>query len=175
MLRLVHVVAIVGLGLTASCGLVRSDKPLHDLRSNQREPEEFGIVPNRPLLDPQSYAQLPAPTPGAANRADQNPKADAVAALGGNAAALNPNTGVPASDAALLARATRYGRDANVRADLAAADAEFRKGKNIFTWSIIPDDRYNRAYSSQSLDPQAWLQRYRAAGARTPSAPPLED
>lgn len=175
MLRLTQCVAIVGLGLCASCGLVRSDKPLHDLRSNQREPEEFGIVPNRPLLDPESYAQLPPPTPGNANRADQNPQADAVAALGGNPAALNPNAGVPAGDAALINRAGRYGRDANVRTELATADAEFRKRKNIFNWSLVPDNRYNRAYSGQALNPQDWLRRYRAAGARTPTAPPTDN
>lgn len=171
-MRLSLLVAIVGLGVCASCGLVRSDKPLHDLRTNQREPEEFGIVPNRPLLDPESYGQLPAPTPGNANRADQNPRADAVAALGGNPAQLAPNAGVPASDAALINRAGRYGRDPNVRIELATADAEFRKRKNIFNWSLVPDNRYNRAYSGQSLDPQDWLRRYRAAGARTPTAPP---
>ena len=118
------------------------------------------------------FTTLWRPPPGYANRADQNPKADAVVALGGNPARLDPNAGVPGSDAALVNRATRYGRDPNVRAELATADAEFRKRKNIFNWSLVPDNRYNRAYSGQSLDPNEWLRRYRAAGARTPTAPP---
>ena len=44
-------------------------------------PEEFAIVPSKPLELPPDLAALPAPTPGGSNITDQNPDADAVAAL----------------------------------------------------------------------------------------------
>ena len=61
---------------------------LRDLRSNGDGPDEFMILPNKPLQQPDDFAALPAPTPGGANRVDQEPLVDATAALGGNAARL---------------------------------------------------------------------------------------
>ncbi|WP_367576922.1 DUF3035 domain-containing protein [Pseudoponticoccus marisrubri] len=164
--------AILGLAGLAACSGAPRDITLHDLRTNSGEPEEFSIVPNKPLLEPDSYNALPAPTPGAANRADPTPKADAVALLGGNPAALTPGAGVPSGDVALVQSASRYGRDPGIRAQLAEEDLAFRKRRSRFTWSIVPEDEYYKAYRRQSLDPYLWLQRYRRAGARTPAAPP---
>ena len=171
-MRRAHLVAIVALAGVASCAVVDRDRPLRDLSNNSGEPEEFAIVPNKPLVQPQSYAQLPPPTPGGANRTDQTPKADAVAVLGGNPARLAAGQGVPAGDTALIARASRFGRDSEIRQDLAQKDAAFRRSKSIFNWSIVPDDDYNRVYKPQTLDPYRWLRVYRQAGARTPTAPP---
>jgi hypothetical protein len=70
-------------------------------------PDEFAIVPNKPLETPEDMAALPEPTPGGANRADQTPLQDAVAALGGNPA--RGRGGVPATDGAIVAHATRLG------------------------------------------------------------------
>ena len=171
-MRVTHLVAILALCGLAACAGRERDIVLHDLRTNSGAPEEFSIVPNKPLQQPESFAALPPPTPGGANRTDQQPLADAVAALGGNPARLDPGTGVPSGDGALVNRASRFGRDPAVRQDLAAADLEFRKRRSLFTWSIVPTDEYNRAYRRQSLDPYDWLARSRQAGARTPSAPP---
>ncbi|MEM6897402.1 MAG: DUF3035 domain-containing protein, partial [Pseudomonadota bacterium] len=33
-------------------------------------PDEFGVVPTRPLEQPANYSDLPEPTPGSINRAD---------------------------------------------------------------------------------------------------------
>ena len=63
-MRRAHLVAILGLAGIASCSVIDRDKPLHDLRTNSAQPEEFAIVPNKPLVQPESYAQLPPPTPG---------------------------------------------------------------------------------------------------------------
>jgi hypothetical protein len=166
--RIVILLAILGL---AACGGRERDITLHDLRSNSRSPEEFSILPARPLESPESYAALPAPTPGGANRTDQNPMADAVAALGGNPARLQAE-GYPSGDSAIVARASRYGLQGNIRQQLASEDLEFRKRKSIFTWSVVPRDDYYRAYQRESLDPYDALDRYRRGGARTPSAPP---
>ena len=171
-MRWAHLVAILAMTSVASCALVVRDKPLRDMRTGSGRPQEFSILPNKPLEQPESYAQLPPPTPGGSNRTDQTPNADAVAALGGNPARLAASQGVPASDAALINQASRFGRDPAVRQDLAAKDAEFRRSKSIFNWSIVPRDEYNQAYRRQTLDPYQWLRLYRRAGAQTPAAPP---
>ncbi|WP_323766462.1 DUF3035 domain-containing protein [Antarctobacter sp.] len=172
-MRRAHLVAIIGMGVLASCAVVDRDKPLRDFRSNNGEPEEFAIVPNKPLVQPQSYSDLPPPTPGASNRTDQTPKADAVAALGGIPARLAVRAeGVPAGDTALIQRASRFGRDPNVRQDLAQTDAKFRRSKSIFNWSIVPQDDYYKAYRRETLDAYRWLNIYRRAGAKTPTPPP---
>jgi hypothetical protein len=169
-MRASHLWAILTIGALAGCG-IGEPRPLHDLRSFDRQPEEFSIVPNKPLQSPESLAALPEPTPGGANRADQTPLADAVAALGGNPARLNAD-GVPSSDGALINRAGRFGREADVRATLAAEDEAFRDRGGRFTWKLFPEDQYSRVYRRQSLDSWRWLRSSRSAGARTPTAPP---
>lgn len=169
-MRVARLGTILAIGVLAACSR-GEPRPLHDLRSFDRQPEEFSIVPNKPLQTPEDTAALPQPTLGAANRADQTPLQDAVAAMGGNPAKLTAQ-GTPRSDGALVNRASRFGRDPAVREDLAAEDKDFRKRRGRFTWSIVPQDEYGRVYRRQALNPYQWLQRYRAAGARTPSAPP---
>ncbi|WP_299921204.1 DUF3035 domain-containing protein [uncultured Pelagimonas sp.] len=171
-MRTTHLVALVALAGLTACSSGGRDITLHNLKSYNGQPEEFSIAPVKPLVQPENYSELPTPTPGAGNRTDQNPKADAVAALGGNPARLDASGGVPSSDTAIISRASRYGRDGNVRQTLASEDLEHRKRKSLFTWSIVPEDNYNRAYKRQSLDPYSWLFRYRKAGAQTPAAPP---
>ncbi|MCA0997607.1 MULTISPECIES: DUF3035 domain-containing protein [Roseobacteraceae] len=168
-MKLPHLVLM--LGVTGLVACTTSDRTLHQMRNNRGTPEEFAIVPNKPLQMPQSFAELPAPTPGSANRTEQTPRQDAVAALGGNPAQLAVGE-VPGRDAALVNRASRFGRDGNIRAQLAVEDAQFRKDRSIFNWRLFKDDEYNRAYRTQMLDPYAVLNAYRGAGARTPSAPP---
>lgn len=164
-------VVILGLlGLTA-CGGYERDIRLHDLRTNRGTPEEFSILPVKPLGQPENYAELPTPTPGSANLTDPTPKQDAVAALGGNPARLSPN-GAPRSDGALIAQAGRFGVQGDIRGTLAEEDLAFRKRKSLFTWKLVPEDEYKRAYRRQSLDPYAVQDRYRNAGARTPASPP---
>ena len=175
-MRVTHLTIVLTAGAMAlsacSFGGERDVRPLHDLRNNSGEPEEFAIVPNKPLTLPQSFAELPTPTPGGSNRTDQTPKADAVAALGGNPARLEVGNGIGAGDSALVQQASRFGRDQQIRGTLAGEDVDHRRRKGRFTWSIVPDDDYDRAYRREKLDPWAWLRKYRQAGARTPSAPP---
>lgn len=168
-MRAAHFAMMLSVLALAACG----DGTLRTLDTNTGSPEEFAIVPNKPLEPPPSFAELPAPTPGGANRTDQTPLADAVAALGGNPAALSA-TGVPASDAALIAAAGRFGVSGNIRTVLAEEDAAFRQRKALFNWRLFPDNEYNRAYQAQSLDAYDWLRNVRRPGSniRTPSAPP---
>lgn len=132
-------------------------------------PDEFSILPTRPLQTPPDLAHLPAPTPGGANLTDPRPEADAVAALGGNPASVNR----PSGDGALLGYATRYGVAPDIRPVLAAADLEYRRANDgrllerLFSVNV-----YYEAYESQSLDQYRELERFRAAGVPTPAAPP---
>lgn len=159
---------IIALGL-AACG---GNKGLRDLSDPGAGPEEFGIVPNKPLETPDNYQALPAPTPGQANLVDATPKQDAVAALGGNPARLS-DQGVPRSDSALIANASRYGVPGNIRATTSAEDAEFRKRRGRFTnIRLFKTDRYVQVYKPQVLDAQGMLDAARRAGRKTPTAPP---
>lgn len=153
-------------------GCANRDITMRNLdRTNGDGPEEFAVLPVKPLQQPQSYNDLPAPTPGAANLTDPTPRADAIAALGGNPAA--GAGAIPAADAALVRGATRYGVPANIRADLAQDDLEFRRRASLFTkLRLFKVDRYNQAYRRQVLDPFAERDRFQRAGIRTPSAPP---
>lgn len=164
---------ILGMALAlAGCG--DSDQPiLMHAGAQSDSPDEFGILPTKPLQMPENLAELPTPTPGGRNLVDPTPMEDAVAALGGNPAAL-ARTGVPAGDGALLAQAGRFGTDGNIRAQLAAEDLDFRRRNDgrllerMFSVNV-----YYKAYKPMSLDQYLELERWRRAGARTPSAPPI--
>ena len=173
-MRAARGLAILGLAVVlAGCSTGDRTPSLRDLSGGDRSPDEFAIVPREPLQQPPSLSDLPQPAPGAANRTDPNPGADAIAALGGNpGAAVARGTGAPASDAALIAGASRFGRDADIRSVLAAEDLAFRQRRSRFTWQIVPTDSYSRVYRRQMLDPNAWIDRYRAAGVPVPAAPP---
>ncbi|PZX15811.1 beta-barrel assembly complex subunit BamF [Palleronia aestuarii] len=161
--------AILVAGLSA-CGGGTPD--LVTLRSTQPGPDEFAVLPNRPLETPPDLSALPVPTPGGANRSDQTPVADAVAALGGNPAAV-PGGGVRGPD--LVTYARRYGVEPGIRGTLAAADLEYRRERpGLLLERVFGTDTYTQAYGPLALDPYAELERMRARGVRTPAAPPPE-
>jgi hypothetical protein len=162
------IIAIATMVTLAACG-GKGDPQLMNLRSGPG-PDEFAIVPPKPLELPENLGELPEPTPGGFNRTDQTPEADAAIALGGRPSAAG---GIPSGDAALYAHAARYGVDGNIRSTLAAEDLEFRRDNNgrvlerLFNVNV-----YYKAYRKQRLDQQAELARWRAVGVRNPSAPP---
>jgi len=121
-------ILILALGL-AACG----DTGLRDLTDPAAGPEEFDILPNKPLETPDSFTALPVPTPGQSNRSDATPNKDAVAALGGNPSLLDAQ-GVARNDQALVASASRYGVTAGVREKTSAEDAKFRKNR---VWQCV--------------------------------------
>jgi len=162
--KILSLLMVVGL---AACA---NDRGLRDLRTNGGGPDEFSVLPVNPLIMPSDTANLPIPTPGGTNITDPTPNADAVAVLGGSPSALIPN-GIPAGDAALLNAAGRHGVDPAIRGTLASEDAAFRSRRSRL--SIFGGrDRYFGAYAGQALDAYAELERFRAAGIATPSAPP---
>jgi hypothetical protein len=160
----------------SACGNGDDTPELMNLRAQGNGPDEFGILPYKPLELPQNLAELPPPAPGGANRTDATPQADAIAALGGNPNAVTRSGGVPASDGGLYGYAARYGVSPDIRQTLAAEDLEYRRDNNgrilerLFNVNV-----YYRAYERQSLDQHRELERWRAVGARTVSAPPRLD
>ncbi len=145
---------------------------LRDLQPQGPGPDEFSVLPVKPLTQPQDYQFLPAPTPGGGNITDPNPIEDAVVALGGSATALNAS-GVPASDQALVTASSRYGVAPNTRQVLAEEDAAFRKRKRRFSsLKLFPVDRYADVYRPQSIDPYEQTKWWRLRGYETPSSPP---
>lgn len=166
------VTLIATVAVLSACGNRNKDPDLLNIRTGQATPDEFGILPTKPLEAPEDYAALPEPTPGGRNRVDPTPHEDAVAALGGNPAALT-RSGVPAGEGALHAHVTRFGVTPAIRQTLAAEDLEYRrKNDGRLMERLFNVNVYFRAYKPYSLDQHAELQRWRQAGARTPSAPP---
>ena len=132
-------------------------------------PDEFGIIPTKPLEVPEDIAALPVPTPGGANLTDPTPESDVAAALGGDIGALARGS----TDGAFLAHATRHGVDSNIRVELAAADLEFRSDNQGRVLERLFDvNVYFRAYEEMALDQYAELARLRRLGIRTSAAPP---
>lgn len=159
----------VGLVLLALSACSRGDPRLLNLRADGDGPDEFAILPTRPLEMPTDMAALPTPTLGGSNLADPDPEADVAAALGGN---INRAAG---GSQGFITYVTRFGMAAGIRETLAAEDLEFRRDNNgRILERIAAVNVYHRAYRSMSLDRYAELERMRTAGIRTPAAPPEE-
>lgn len=163
--------AIAACVMLSACG--GSNYPLLNIENSDGTPDEFGIVPTKPLQSPEDLASLPTPTPGGRNLVDPTPNSDAIAALGGNPEVIQEGRGIASSDGGLVNYATRYGVTPNIRQVLAQEDVEYRKGKGPLLFERWAGKSvYFETYASQSLNQSAELQRFRRAGVRTPSAPP---
>ncbi|MDE9450396.1 DUF3035 domain-containing protein [Aliiroseovarius sp. Z3] len=155
-----------GLLLTACSG---GDPKLMNIKSTQAGPDEFAILPTKPLQEPPSYQALPAPTPGGTNITDPTPNADAVAALGGQLR----NTGLRGGEGALVTAASRYGVSTNIRGQLAAEDLKWRQeNRGKLLERLFNVNVYYSAYEAQELNQHRELERLRRLGIWTPAAPP---
>jgi hypothetical protein len=149
--------------VVALAGCSPAEPPqLMNIRAGSQAPDEFAILPTRALSLPADVAVLPLP--GGTDRAASDARRAAVAALGGN-----PDAGV--RDAALVAIARSA--DPDIRAILATEDAAFRtRFRPRPLERLAGTNVYFRAYGPMTLDAQAELARWRAAGVSTPAAPP---
>ncbi len=157
--------------LLAACS---SDSGLMNISPGDTDgPDEFGVLPTAPLERPAEGGELPRPDPGGPNRADPDPRGDAAVALGG---ARGSAGGVPSSDGALVQHAARQGSEEDIRARLAAEDEQYRqRNRGRLLERITNRNTYYQAYAPMTLDSRAELERWRAAEARTPGAPPAQD
>lgn len=167
-IRMTTGLALGALMILSAC----ADKEPNLMNIRSDTPDEFSILPTKPLEDPEDYDTLPTPTPGGTNRADVNPYADAAVALGGTETAVT-SSGTTASERVLVAHAGRYGATPDIREVVAAEDLEYRRENNgrllerLFNVNV-----YNKSYSEQELDQHLELDRLRARNLPTPSAPP---
>lgn len=138
----------------------------------QNGPDEFGIVPTKPLQLPDDLTALPEPTPGARNLTDPLPEHDAVAALGGRPERLD-STRVGAGEGALLAAAERNGTASNIREVLAEEDKEFREDNGpLFLERLFKVNTYLKTYNDQTLEARRTNELLRRKGVKTPSVSP---
>ena len=165
-----RIALVLGAALALASACSRGEEPnLVTFRTTQTGPDEFAILPTKPLQIPENIASLPEPTPGSANLTDPTPESDAIIALGGNPGTLSRRSG----DGALVSYASRFGVAPGIRQVMAQEDLAFRSANDgrllerLFDVTI-----YYKAYAPQSLDQHRELQRFRRAGIRTPSAPP---
>ena len=163
----------LALMLLGACGTADREPRLMNLRASADGPDEFAIVPPKPLTTPTDLAALPDPTPGGGNLTDQQPEADAIVALGGRPEA--PAGGVVSADGGLVTYAARQGVATEIRARLAAEDLRFRqthRGRPLER--LFQVTTYYQVYAGFALDAYAELARWRAAGVATPAAPPKD-
>ena len=163
------------LAALALSACARGDKvpELMNIRSQSRSPDEFTVLPSKPLTMPEDLTTLPEPTPGGANITDPTPEADAIAALGGNPDSVKVGDKIAAANSGLVSYAARFGRDATIRARLADEDLEWRrKHDGRLLERIFNINVYYKAYRLMMLDQYAELERWRAAGVQTVGAPP---
>lgn len=167
-------------GLVVLClalsACARGAPNLMRIERTQNSPDEFAILPGKPLELPQDLQALPPPSPlGGRNRTDPTPFADAAVALGGRASATERDGRTP--DSGLVNAASRYGVDPAIRAELATEDLEFRRrnrGRLLERW--VGKTTYFDAYDRGELNQVEEQERWRRAGARSSAAPRvLED
>lgn len=166
--RSVLAVAVAAMLALGGCG---GDESLMNVKQTGNGPDEFGVLPVKPLEMPKSLAELPPPTPGGANITDPTPEADAIIALGGRPGVARG--GVPAGDGTLAGYAGRYGVTPDIRQQLAMEDQAYRSDnqgrplEKLFGLNV-----YFKAYKPYELDQYDELEYWRARGVRTESAPP---
>ncbi|MEO8530242.1 MAG: DUF3035 domain-containing protein [Deltaproteobacteria bacterium] len=155
-------------GLLSACGSRDKEPNLLNIRQTSQGPDEFSVVPAKPLTEPTNFKDLPVPTPGGSNITDPTPEADAITALGGKPGAL-----ARPADGGIVNYASRFGREGAIRSELAAEDLEFRRAhdgrllEKLFSVNV-----YFKAYAGMALDQYRELDRWRRKGLRTPAAPP---
>ncbi len=174
MARIVLRRAAAVLAVAALCACAQREPRLLNLENNNSgNPDEFLVLPTKPLEFPSDTSFLPEPTPGGANLADPTPEEDAVAALGGDPALLRDQS-VPDADADLVRHASRHGVDEDIRLSLADEDLAFRRENDgLLLERMLSLNLYFDAYRDQSLNQHRELERLRILGVRTVSAPPV--
>jgi hypothetical protein len=168
------VLIFLAAAIVAGCGQRDGDVTLTRLSNTGSGPDEFSVLPGKPLEPPQDATRLPTPAPGAANRTDQTPLADGAAALGGTRGA--PGGAPAAGNATLVNHANRFGGTGGIRQTLAQEDREIRRNHGrVNILRILPGDDYVQAYRDQWLNPHAETRRLRNRGVLTPASPPEPD
>lgn len=165
------VVLVLGLVLVGCFGNESTTPNLNKLPLTAT-PDEFRVLPSKPLQYPNNYTVLPPPNPHASNRAAPAPIADAIVALGGRADAAVTQT-IPPQDTDLYRYAEQYNTQDDIRALLAAEDLAFRqRNQGQYLERLFNQSNYLRAYRPFALDKYRALALAREQGIRNVAAPP---
>ena len=155
----------VTLFLLSACS--SDDARLRDLYDVGTGPEEFAVLPSKPLTIPSNLKNLPVPDLAAGNLADPTPKRDLIEMLGGS---IDNSISIPEKDQNLLKYVSRAGVDTNIREELAEEDRKFLRRMGVLTSvKLFRVDRYNQIYRKMTLSAPKELERWRSLGVRTPS------
>ena len=117
----------VTLFLIAACS--SDDARLRDLYDVGTGPEEFAVLPSKPLIIPSNLKELPVPDETIGNLADPTPKRDLIEKLGGS---IDETKSVPKQDKGLLNYVSRAGVNPNIREELAEEDQKFLRRMGVF-------------------------------------------
>ena len=174
--------AILGAALAlGACSAVGD--PIEAIGGRAPAPDEFMVLPRKPLVVPPTLAagpDLPAPDPGRPSPLEPDPEAAAVAALTGDATTARTAAGeVSAGEASLLTAARASSASPEIRVQLeeeriaaaeAEADAPYEPptlGEMFFGSS----DDEEAPDPEIVLDPIAESQRLQREGVATPNDP----
>lgn len=154
--------------LAACSGSGEPPVTLQEASLKNGAPDEFLVLPQRPLTVPEDLETLPEPDPNAGSLVEIDPFVEARKAVGGNGG----GTSASAADNAILAAARTVGRTPNIREELAAeTDAKLTRGRGILgffdRFRIAP--RKRTAFNDQKLDAIGELKKRQAQGVKTPS------
>ena len=156
---------LVSLFLLSACS--SDDARLRDLYDVGTGPEEFAVLPSKPLIIPNNLTKLPVPDASVGNLADPTPKRDLIEKLGGS---IDDTDSISKRDKNLLEYVSRAGVDTNIREELAEEDRKFLRRMGVLTGvKLFRVDRYNQIYRKMTLSAPKELERWRSLGVRTPS------
>jgi hypothetical protein len=154
----------VTLFFIAACS--SDDARLRDLYDVGTGPEEFAVLPSKPLIIPSNLRELPVPDETVENLADPTPKRDLIEKLGGS---IDETKSAPKKDRDLLNYVSRAGVNSNIREELAEEDRKFLRRMRVLTGvKLFRVDRYNQVYRKMTLSAPKELERWRSLGIRTP-------
>ena len=155
---------IVTFFLIAACS--SDEARLRDLYDVGTGPEEFAVLPSKPLIIPTNLKELQVPDETVGNLADPSPKRDLIEKLGGS---IDETKSVPKRDKGLLNYVSRAGVNSNIREELAEEDRKFLRRMGVLTSvKLFRVDRYNQIYRNMTLSAPKELERWRSLGVRTP-------
>lgn len=139
-----------------------------NLRQSAVAPDEFLVVPQKPLETPSDLSQLPTPVPGAPDRVAIDFEANLLTALGGR-----PGRGgaAPATDAALLNAVRVNGVTPDIRDLLRQEDQAYRDARKGRLSRLEKKRLAATIYDRFLLDPFAEAARLRSQGVKTPAVP----
>lgn len=169
--RLARAGALLGLSLVLLSACGGEPNMMHTERGRYT-PDEFAVLPSKPIEIPNDLRALPEPTPaGTPNRTDVTPEADAVAALGGSPSQVYQD-GRLGADGQLVTHTSRYGTDPQIRTELASEDLQYRqRHRGRLMERIFGVPTYYSAYDGLSLDQYEALEKARQSGLPTPAVP----